>query len=119
MTDSDQDGLSDELENAIGTDAHLQDTDHDGLDDGREIRFGSSPLETDSDHDGVEDLREIAQGTNPMDSDPDGDTDWLEQLDRQRAEEQLAAADGGQQDSDGDGIPDLAEVYLTHTDPDS
>ncbi|MCW2505655.1 MAG: hypothetical protein JWO79_3939, partial [Actinomycetia bacterium] len=115
----DHDGISDELEASLGTDPNLADTDHDGLDDGRELRFGADPLDPDSDHDGTSDGDEIAAGSDPMSGDGTGEPDWLEQLDRQRNEDELAAADGTAPDEDGDGISDVTEKYFTHTDPDN
>ncbi|KKR15199.1 MAG: hypothetical protein UT42_C0007G0015 [Candidatus Falkowbacteria bacterium GW2011_GWA2_39_24] len=42
--DSDQDGLSDEVELLIGTDPYNKDSDDDGVDDRREIEQGRNPL---------------------------------------------------------------------------
>ncbi|MFH0951071.1 MAG: CAP domain-containing protein [bacterium] len=42
--DSDQDGLSDEVELLIGTDPYNKDTDNDGVDDRQEIEQGRNPL---------------------------------------------------------------------------
>lgn len=43
--DTDQDGLSDEVEYILGTDPTQSDTDQDGLDDGAELAQGLSPLD--------------------------------------------------------------------------
>jgi hypothetical protein len=42
--DSDQDGVCDNLEEAIGTDKNIKDTDHDGFDDRNELDNGYDPL---------------------------------------------------------------------------
>ncbi|HEM3629774.1 TPA: hypothetical protein U1C31_002106 [Streptococcus suis] len=43
--DSDGDGLTDELEKAIGTNPHNADTDGDGLSDSQEVAAGTNPLD--------------------------------------------------------------------------
>ena len=66
--DSDDDGLSDRDELALGTDLLDADSDDDGLDDGQEVHaLGTNPLDVDSDDDGVSDGAEVAAGTNPLD----------------------------------------------------
>ena len=47
ITDSDQDGLSDALEIAFGTDLKNPDTDGDGFKDGDEVAYGYDPLSPD------------------------------------------------------------------------
>ncbi len=42
--DSDNDGLTDEVERLLGTDPYQADTDHDGMSDAAEIRAGRNPL---------------------------------------------------------------------------
>jgi len=42
--DSDQDGLTDQEEQALGTDPHNPDTDGDGYLDGAEVKAGYNPL---------------------------------------------------------------------------
>ena len=44
MVDSDEDGLSDDLEKEIGTDPFNKDTDNDGYNDGEEIKNGYNPI---------------------------------------------------------------------------
>ena len=71
-TDSDGDGLSDELElDVFGTSPFLVDSDGDTIPDGVEA-FGSNgyltaPALPDTDFDGVMDNVEIQQGTDPLD----------------------------------------------------
>ncbi len=47
MTDTDQDGLPDKLEEALSTDPTIADTDNDGFSDGEEIKNGFNPNGTD------------------------------------------------------------------------
>lgn len=122
--DSDHDGLTDELERALGTDAHVLDTDRDGMSDGYELlRAHSDATSADSDHDGLRDSLERARGldpTNPdsagtghldgavgpdatLDTDHDGLTDALERI---------LGTDASTADSDGDGVTDAAERQL-------
>jgi Bacterial TSP3 repeat len=122
--DSDDDGLLDGEEIALGTDPDDPDTDNDGLTDGDEVLvYGTDPLDPDTDNDdltdgdevnvhdtdplnpdtdgdGCNDGREVnVMGTDPLDPDTDGDglTDCLE-LD--------VGTDPLNPDTDGDGIPD-------------
>ena len=44
VKDSDGDGLTDELEKAIGTNPHNSDTDGDGLSDSQEVAVGTNPI---------------------------------------------------------------------------
>jgi hypothetical protein len=73
--DSDGDGLTDELETALGTDPLLPDSDADGVIDSDEIDFyGTDALDPDTDGDGLDDAEELlAGGTNPLLDDTDGD----------------------------------------------
>jgi hypothetical protein len=88
--DSDNDGLSDAEETALGTDPGNPDSDGDAIDDGTEVHdTGSNPLVVDSDGDGIEDYPEVdIYNTSPS-----------------------------QFDTDGDGIGDGAEVFSNGTDP--
>ncbi len=124
--DDDDDGLSDEEEEGLGTDRADADTDDDGLTDadeviihgcdplnfdsdgdtvpdGEEIALGISPLNPDSDGDGVQDGDEIGQGTDPIMADTDGDG----LSDGQEAAEETNPLSA---DTDGDGASDGQEV---------
>jgi hypothetical protein len=121
--DSDADGLADDEEISLGTDALLPDTDGDGLMDGVEVRGGLDPLAPDElqgctawkdrDRDGLSECEEKILGTEDCMGDTDGDgvPDALEvfsgtnplQHDQNR-------------DADGDGVPNLTELQQ-HTDP--
>jgi len=108
--DADNDGLSDDLENALGTDVNNIDTDNDGIHDGHEFGHGTDPLNIDSDGDGEFDGEEIHNGSDPLDSadvsaalDSDGDglSDDYE-LSR--------GMDPERTDPDGDGLNDYDEL---------
>lgn len=55
LEDSDNDGVSDELEDAQGSNACDIDTDDDGANDDEELNDGTDPEDSDSDDDGVSD----------------------------------------------------------------
>lgn len=64
-TDQDEDGLTDEFEELLGTAANRADTDHDDLSDVYETTVShTDPLVADTDHDGRADSVEVAQGTD-------------------------------------------------------
>jgi len=64
--DTDQDGLTDEEENSLGTNIRLVDSDSDGLSDWEEVSvFGTDPLSQDTDGDGYSDGEEVQNGYNP------------------------------------------------------
>ena len=100
----DTDGLSDEIEDLLGTDKNNNHTDNDGLDDFQEISLGTDPRDPDTDDDLINDKQEevgfeYAEHTwyldpKSADSNRDGIPDGLE----------LGA------DSDNNGIIDLLEV---------
>ena len=77
--DSDGDGLTDKIENELGTDPLDSDSDDDGLSDGDEVGedgeyndgVDTDPLNPDTDGDGIQDGTEKGI-TDPVD-DPDGD----------------------------------------------
>jgi outer membrane protein OmpA-like peptidoglycan-associated protein len=88
--DSDGDGLTDDLEEQLGTDPHNPDTDGDGLTDGEEyLTYHTNPLDPDSDHDGLTDGEEV----------------------------KVYRTDPNNKDTDGDGLTDGEEVKKYHTDP--
>ncbi len=123
--DPDGDGLTNDDEEALGTDPALADTDGDGVNDGDEAAAGSDPLEAlsfaDGDGDLVPDAVEAADGTRPddpasfADGDRGGTADHLETV--------LFAAFGlpatsaadprdDARDFDGDGLPDRLELSI-------
>jgi hypothetical protein len=66
VLDSDQDGLTDEEENILGTDINNIDTDGDGLFDREEVKvYKTNPLVVDTDGDGYSDGDEVKNGYNP------------------------------------------------------
>ncbi|WP_244847025.1 Ig-like domain-containing protein [Cellulophaga lytica] len=83
--DSDNDGLSDNEEAALGTDPNNPDTDGDSILDGQEVTDNTNPLDdcdsnggtpldtSDCDMDGLTNAQEAALGTDPFNSDSDGD----------------------------------------------
>ena len=129
QVDSDNDGLTDAEELALGTDPLNPDTDGDGFSDGVEVRFAKlganlNPLRfdpgcppnligRDSDCDGLLDCDEQLIGSNPalIDSDKDGMADAVEWL----LGTQPTVDDSGL-DPDSDGMKNRQEVR-NHTDP--
>ena len=90
LADSDNDGLSDELENRYGSNPFSADTDGDGYLDGEEVKNGYSPTspaglgksvvtavsgqtDTDTDSDGLSNSDESKYGSNPNNPDTDAD----------------------------------------------
>lgn len=102
--DWDNDGLSDQTEEIIGTEVYLADTDGDGIPDMKEVGNISNPL--DSDNDGRIDALDVDDDNDGIptviegasDSDRDGKPNYLDT------------------DSDGDGLVDGLEVQLTGKD---
>ena len=64
--DTDQDGLTDTEESALGTDPNHPDSDGDGLSDGEEVDLGTNPNRADTDEDGVSDGDEVLADTDPL-----------------------------------------------------
>lgn len=65
-TDTDQDGLTDAEEAALGANPRLADSDGDGLSDWEEVRvWNTNPLAADSDNDAYPDGEEVQNGYNP------------------------------------------------------
>lgn len=75
ILDTDGDGLTNVIENRLGTDKNKIDSDGDGIIDGEELMgWGTNPLKADSDSDGLSDYNEIkVYGTDPLKPDTDGD----------------------------------------------
>lgn len=82
LSDTDNDGLTDLVEEQIGSDPNNPDTDGDGISDGDEIQYETDPLKEDAwedkDQDEMPNIWEIEQGLNPgladdAWEDPDGD----------------------------------------------
>lgn len=99
--DTDGDGLPDALEEEGGTDMNNPDTDGDGLFDLYEyLCWNADPLLADTDGDGV------------PDGDEDSDMDYLTNL-----EEFKLKTDSTTDNTDEDGLSDIFEVQIYHTDP--
>lgn len=99
--DTDNDGLTNELELQIGSDYEEPDTDKDGLSDGYEYgELETNPCKRDTDGNGVSDAEE------------DFDNDGLTNL-----EEYKAGTDAFEEDTDEDGLSDYEELIKYQTDP--
>ena len=74
--DSDRDGLTNKIEESLGTDKNNADSDSDGLSDGLEVStYSTDPLVADSDGDGLSDGAEVnTYKTDPLVRDTDGDS---------------------------------------------
>ncbi|WP_234530248.1 Ig-like domain-containing protein [Paenibacillus pseudetheri] len=121
--DDDNDGLTDEQEIVLGTDPKKPDTDGDGIND-KEDPFPTDAtkpgkvgdeldtdgdgipdsLDPDDDNDGVSDEQELINGTNPKH--PDTDHDGINDKDDPFPTDPTKPGNGGELDTDGDGIPD-------------
>lgn len=104
-SDSDLDGVPDNVEALLGLDPNRSDTNGNGILDGDE----------DADVDGLRTAWELAFGLDPRkkDSNDDGRSDGDEDLDRDgltNAQEQLARTHPQRSDTDADGWPDEGEV---------
>jgi hypothetical protein len=82
--DGDEDGLTDDEEDRLGTNPEKADTDGDRLNDGDEVVFGTDPLNPDSDGDGTVDGVEVAKGRNPLKNEPVSIISILDSLLRDR-----------------------------------
>ncbi|NPA75839.1 MAG: hypothetical protein GXO25_07160, partial [Euryarchaeota archaeon] len=112
VADSDGDGLVDGFEKIIGTDPLNPDTDGDGLSDGAEVlKYGTNPLNPDSDGDGLIDgYTRASLGTHTW-SNLDKDAyKHLIKINNEYIGELSLHTNPLVADSDGDGIPDGAEV---------
>jgi len=82
--DNDLDGLTNDQEDAAGTDRNNADSDNDGLLDGVEVlTYLTNPLNGDTDNDGLDDRYEVDNSLNPNndDSAEDPDSDGRSNLD--------------------------------------
>ena len=99
--DSDNDGIADFVEKALGTDPEKSDTDGDGLTDYEELYIaGTNPLKYDTDENGV----------NDADDDMDGDG-------LSNKEEISLGTSVSSADTDEDGLSDYDEINKYSTDP--
>ena len=99
--DSDNDGVQDEIEIALGLDTTKEDTDDDGLSDYQELLIvGTDPKKYDTDDDGVSDSMD------------DEDEDGISNIDEIKLGTILNSSD-----SDLDGLLDGEEVYTYNTNP--
>ncbi|MEM2636918.1 MAG: hypothetical protein QXL15_01060 [Candidatus Korarchaeota archaeon] len=77
ITDNEEDGVIDSIEQEKGTNSNKSDTDDDGMPDWFEITFGLNPIANDAsgdlDGDGLSNINEYLQKTNPLQKDSDGD----------------------------------------------
>ncbi|EKN64127.1 VWA domain-containing protein [Schinkia azotoformans] len=117
MSDSDDDGLTDQEEMNLGTNPSISDTDKDGLSDGEEVlMYKTNPLKSDTDEDRLPDQYEIfATGTDPLiiDSDKNGINDSEEDMDRDNLsniKELEIGTDPNLYDTDFDGLSDSDEL---------
>ncbi len=110
--DRDNDGLSKDEEEELGTNTKNSDSDNDGLKDGDEIKiYKTNPLMADTDLDGIKDSEEIINfKTNPNSA--DSDNDGLSDGD----EIKKYKSDPLKKDTDEDGINDGDEVSKYRTD---
>ena len=118
-TDTDEDGIPDDIEKLIGTDPLSEDTDEDELSDYLEvfiiesdplvwdsITSGVSDGDADCDEDGISNKEEQRLGTNPLNKDTDGDgLDDIEEIEDY-------GTDPLKRDTDDDGIEDADELKL-------
>ncbi len=77
MPDNDGDGIPD-ISDALDNDGDSGDLDKDGLSNYLEEQLGSDPSLADSDRDGVPDTLEIGADAEPLDTDGDGQPDILD-----------------------------------------
>lgn len=110
ILDTDNDGLSDIMENNIGTDPTHPDSDRDGLSDGEEVNtYHTDPNKVDSDGDTIKDSEEVHFGEDGYVTDPnnnDTDQDGLSDF----QEIHIHKTDPTKKDTDGDGLNDGKEI---------
>lgn len=104
--DTDGDGLSDDLEAQIHTNAGLKDTDRDKLSDGQEyLKYKTNPLKPDTDKDRLTDGQEVKK-FHTLPRKPDTDRDKLKDGD----EVKKYRTNPRKKDTDGDGVADNVEI---------
>lgn len=115
LGDSDQDGLSDDREQLLGSNAKSADSDSDGFMDGFEVEYGEFRFDpvrptTDTDKDGLPDPLELELGSSPTNPDSDGDRygDFDEYLNRLNGYDLNRPTE----DRDFDGLADSLEIRL-------
>lgn len=102
--------------------ARSADSDGDGLSDAMEKLLGTNPLRSDSDGDGLPDKFEVAHRLNPRllsdaSTDIDGDglsnrNEYLVDADPRVVDTNHDGVTDGEEDSDGDGVPNAVEQRL-------
>jgi hypothetical protein len=102
--------------------ARSADSDGDGLTDAMEKLLGTDPLRSDTDGDGIPDAYEVQHRLNPrlvsdaaVDIDGDGlsnRNEYLVEADPRVADTNHDGIDDGEDDSDGDGVPNAVEQRL-------
>jgi hypothetical protein len=114
LSDSDGDGLTNQEECDLGTDASNPDSDADGVIDGCEVDAGFDPLSPfdwttadDANGDGIPELAELCMGIYDPTGDIDGDG-----LTNSQEIGYMRCSDPLSPDSDGDGLWDGMEVSL-------
>jgi hypothetical protein len=119
-SDFDNDGLTDQQEELLGTERYLADTDGDGIDDGVEVGNNLSEpndhdndkridaLDSDDDNDGLPTIFETQQ-----DSDHDGIPNYLDKDSDNDGVSDSEEAGMALIDSDHDGIDDLVDADIT------
>ncbi len=106
VEDTDDDGLSDGVEDGLGTDPDNADTDGDGFTDSEEVNsLGTDPLDP---ADPSDDVDEVSPGGVVEDADGDGLSGIVEAV---------LGTDPNLADTDGDGLSDSEEVNSLGTDP--
>ena len=110
--DTDDDGLTNDIECLRGTDPNNPDSDGDGAKDGDEVAAGADPNKSDSDGDGLSDGVELAYPRICAAQDPLAQRRPAPSCtsgDQCQAGETCRGLDPSQADTDGDGVADAEE----------